>query len=109
MQSLEIAIFIILALSISITILLSMKIIKQKSKIQDLNEILEIKNTTISNYEASRIAVKDVIENFFAIDKVINLVNQGKSRKDISKILDISIEKIELIIKLSKLRDNYKN
>ncbi len=109
MQSLEIAIFIILALSISITILLSMKISKQKSKIQDLNEILEIKNTTISNYEASRIAVKDVIENFFAIDKVINLVNQGKSRKDISKILDISIEKIELIIKLSKLRDNYKN
>jgi hypothetical protein len=77
------------------------KLIEENKK---LHEILEVKNTTISNYEASRVAVKDVIENFSSLDSVMELINAGESKASVSEKLGIPISKIELIIKFDKLK-----
>jgi len=77
------------------------KLVKENEK---LREILEVKNTTISNYEASRVAVKDVIENFSSLDSVMELINAGESKASVSEKLGIPISKIELIIKFDKLK-----
>ena len=75
-----------------------------KKEIKVLKEILEIKETTISNFEASRVAVKDVIENFSSHDEVMELVIAGESRESISEKLGIPVNKIELIIKFDKIK-----
>jgi len=77
---------------------------KLKQKIKMLNEVLALKDTTISNLEASRVAVKDVIENFSSHDEVMELVGAGESKENISKKLGIAINKIELIIKFDKIK-----
>ena len=64
----------------------------------------EVKNTTIANYEASRVAVKDVIENFSALDEVMSLIEAGESKATVSEKLGIPVSKIELIIKFDKLK-----
>jgi len=83
-------------------------LIGKNSKLRDenkkLNEILEIKDTTIANYEASRVAVTDVIENFSALDTVMELINAGESKAFVSEKLGIPVSKIELIIKFDKLK-----
>ena len=70
-----------------------------------LQEILEVKNTTISNLQASRVAVKDVIENLSAHDEVMQLVDAGESRESISEKLGIPTSRIELIIKFDKIKN----
>ena len=70
-----------------------------------LQEILEVKDTTISNLQASRVAVKDVIENFSAHDEVMQLIDAGESRESISEKLSIPISRIELIIKFDKIKN----
>ena len=77
---------------------------KLKNELKLLNEVLAIKETTISNLEASRVAVKDVLENFSASDEVMALVDAGESRESISEKLGIPINKIELIIKFDKIK-----
>jgi len=77
---------------------------KLKGKIKILKEVLALKNTTISNFEASRVAVKDVIENFSAHEEVMVMVEAGKSRTEISEKMDIPVNKIELIIKFDKIK-----
>jgi hypothetical protein len=77
---------------------------KLKSENKKLYEILEVKNATIANYEASRVAVKDVIENFSSLDSVMELINAGESKAAVSEKLGIPISKIELIIKFDKLK-----
>ncbi len=69
-----------------------------------LEEILEVKETTISNLQASRVAVKDVIENFSAHEEVMQLVEEGESRESISEKLGIPTSRIELIIKFDKIK-----
>jgi len=69
-----------------------------------LREILEVKNATIANYEASRVAVKDVIENFSSLDSVMDLINAGESKAAVSEKLGIPVSRIELIIKFDKLK-----
>jgi hypothetical protein len=69
-----------------------------------LNEVLAVKDVTIANYEASRVAVKDVIENFSSLDAVMELIHAGESKETVAKILDIPLSKIELIIKFDKLK-----
>ena len=69
-----------------------------------LQEILEVKDTTISNLQASRVAVKDVIENFSAHDEVMQLIDAGESRESISEKLGIPTSRIELIIKFDKIK-----
>ncbi len=70
-----------------------------------LQEILVVKDTTISNLHASRVAVKDVIENFSAHDEVMQLVEAGESRESISEKLGIPTSRIELIIKFDKIKN----
>ena len=70
-----------------------------------LKEIISAKNRTIDNYKASRVAVTEVVENFSSTDDVMKLINQGESKKDISQKLNIPISKIELIIKIDKLKN----
>ena len=77
---------------------------KLKAEIRLLKEVLAVKDTTISNFEASRVAVKDVIENFSAHDEVMRLVEEGKSRTEVSEDLGIPVSKIELIIKFDKIK-----
>ena len=77
---------------------------KLKSENKRIKEILELKDTTISNYEASRVAVTDVIENFSALDSVMELINAGESKAAVSEKMGIPLNKIELIIKFDKLK-----
>jgi len=53
--------------------------LKKEKKV--LQKILEVKDTTIQNLQASRVAVKDVIENLSAHDEVMAMVEAGKSSK----------------------------
>ena len=77
---------------------------KLKSENKKIKEILSLKDTTISNYEASRVAVTDVIENFSALDSVMELINAGESKAAVSEKMGIPLNKIELIIKFDKLK-----
>lgn len=82
--------------------------VSQNNKLREenkkLNEILEVKNATISNYEASRVAVKDVMENFSMLDEVMTLIDAGESREAVAEKLGIPVSKVELIIKFDKLK-----
>lgn len=97
----------ILAILVLLVVVLAM-MISQNSKLRTenkkLNEILEVKNTTIANYEASRVAVKDVMENFSMLDEVMTLIEAGESKEAVSEKLGIPISKVELIIKFDKIK-----
>jgi len=80
---------------------------KLKKEKKVLQEILEVKDTTIQNLQASRVAVKDVIENLSAHDEVMALLEEGKSREEIADELGIPISKIELIIKFDKIKKDH--
>lgn len=97
------ALGLVLVLLVIVFVLLS-KNAKLSSENKKLDEILTIKDTTIANYEASRVAVKDVIENFSALDAVMELINAGESKMFVSEKLGIPLSKIELIIKFDKLK-----
>ncbi len=99
---------IVLGLLVLLVIIL-FTLLKKNAKIQDenkkLTEILEVKDITIANYEASRVAVKDVIENFSSLDDVMTLINSGESKASVSQKLNIPLSKIELIIKFDKIKN----
>ena len=102
--------YIILGLVLLLTGMLSYlynnnKKLKAENKV--LQEILEVKDTTISNLQASRVAVKDVIENFSAHEEVMQLVDAGESRENISEKLGIPTSRIELIIKFDKIKKEH--
>jgi len=69
-----------------------------------LHEIIAAKDTTISNLQASRVAVKDVIENLSAHEEVMQLIDAGESREAVSKKLDIPLSRVELIVKFDKIK-----
>jgi len=77
---------------------------KLKTEIRLLKEVMALKDATISNFEASRVAVKDVIENLSAHEEVMALVEAGESRAEISEKMGIPVNKIELIIKFDKIK-----
>ena len=77
---------------------------KLSAENKKLTEIIEVKDVTIANYEASRVAVSDVIENFSSLDDVMVLINAGESKAEVSEKLNIPLSKIELIIKFDKLK-----
>ncbi len=95
----------LLALLVVILFVLINKNSKLHAENKKLNEILAVKDITIANYEASRVAVKDVIENIASIDDVMNLVNQGESKEAVAKKLGIPLSKVELIIKFDKIKN----
>ncbi len=94
----------LLCLAIVLWILMS-KNAKLSSENQKLHEILEVKDITIANYEASRMVVKDVVENFSSFDTVMKMIHEGESKEQISKTLGMPLSKIELIIKFDKLKN----
>jgi hypothetical protein len=104
MQMMNIVVLSLLALLVIILLMLISRNSKLTSEKKKLNEILEMKNATIANYEASRVAVKDVIENFSSLDEVMELINLGESKASVSEKLGIPVSKIELIIKFDKLK-----
>lgn len=77
---------------------------KLEKKIVVLEQVLEVKDSTISNLQVSRVAVKDVMENLSAHEDVMKLLDLGESRNNISKQLGIPLNKIELIIKFDKIK-----
>ena len=104
MGILEIGIIAVLALVIVSLLVVISKLKKEKKVLQ---EILEVKDTTIQNLQASRVAVKDVIENLSAHDEVMALLKEGKSREEIADELGIPISKIELIIKFDRIKRDH--
>jgi hypothetical protein len=104
MQIMDITVLALLALLVIILLVLMGKNSKLAKENKKLNEILDVKNVTIANYEASRVAVKDVIENFSSLDDVMELINAGESKASVSEKLGIPLSKIELIIKFDKLK-----
>lgn len=104
MQMMDIDIISLLVLLVVILFTLAVKNSKLRSENKKLNEILEVKDATITNYEASRVAVKDVIENFSLLDEVMTLIDAGQSKSAVSEKLGIPVSKIELIIKFDKLK-----
>ncbi len=99
--------YIILALVLILAVILFYLYSNNKKlteQIKTLKEVLAVKDTTISNLEASRVAVKDVIENFSAHEEVMQLIDTGESRENISKKLGIPVSRIELIIKFDKIK-----
>ena len=77
---------------------------KLKKQNEVLNQVLETKDVTIANLEASRVAVKDVIENFSISDEVMAGIEDGESREEISQRLGIPVSRIELIVKFDKIK-----
>lgn len=104
MQTIDITVLALLALLVIILLMLIGKNSRLAKENKKLNEILDVKNVTIANYEASRVAVKDVIENFSSLDDVMELINAGESKASVSEKLGIPVSKIELIIKFDKLK-----
>ena len=104
MQMMDITVLSLLALLVIILFMLVSKNSTLAKENKKLNEILDVKNVTIANYEASRVAVKDVIENFSSLDDVMELINAGESKASVSEKLGIPVSKIELIIKFDKLK-----
>jgi hypothetical protein len=104
MQAMEISFLSLIGVLVVILFILFVKNSKVEKENKKLNEILELKDTTISNYEASRVAVKDVMENFSLLDEVMALINAGHSKAAVSEALGIPINRIELIIKFDKLK-----
>ena len=104
MEMMDITVLSLLALLVIILFMLVSKNSKLGKENKKLNEILDVKNVTIANYEASRVAVKDVIENFSSLDDVMELINAGESKASVSEKLGIPVSKIELIIKFDKLK-----
>lgn len=104
MEMMDITVLALLALLVIILLMLMRKNNTLAKENKKLNEILDVKNVTIANYEASRVAVKDVIDNFSSLDDVMELINAGESKASVSEKLGIPVSKIELIIKFDKLK-----
>jgi len=104
METMDLFILGLVVILLIIVFTLLSKNSKLNSENKKLGEILAIKDTTIANYEASRVAVTDVIENFSALDSVMELINAGESKASVSEKLGIPLNKIELIIKFDKLK-----
>ncbi len=107
MEMMDIIVLGLLLLLVIILFALMHKNAKLSNQNKKLTEILAVKDVTIANYEASRIAVKDVIENFSYSDEVMTLINRGESKASVAEKLNIPLSKIELIIKFDKLKKKH--
>ena len=104
MEKFDYMVLALLALLVVILFVLMSKNSKLTNKNKKLREILDIKDQTITNYEASRVAVTDVIDNYSSLDAVMERINAGESKASVSEELNIPVSKIELIIKFDKLK-----
>ena len=104
MEMIDMVVLGLLVLLVIILFMMMSKNSKLYAENKKLQEILSLKETTIANYEASRVAVSDVIENFSSLEDVMTLINAGESKVSVSEKLEIPLSKIELIIKFDKLK-----
>ncbi len=104
MEILTINMLVAISIALLIIAILIYKNSKLKSDNKEIHKILALKDQTISNYEASRVAVQDVLQNISLIDKVIPLIKKGNSREEIAKRLNIDIKQVETIVKLDRLK-----
>ena len=102
-QSVMIGMIILFSIGI---VILFLKNNKFKEETKRLNEVLALKDSTIENYEKSRVAVKEVLANIELIDKVMPLLDKKESPRVIADKLNIPLSSIELIIKLHKLKQS---
>jgi hypothetical protein len=97
---------------LALLVLVLLGLIRENRKLKKansiLNEVLETKNSTIANLEASRVAVKEVIENFSVSDEVMTGIEAGESREEIAQRLGIPVSRIELIVKFDKIKKEKK-
>ena len=105
MEMMDMIVLGLLVLLVIILFVLMRKNSKLSVENKKLTEILDVKDVTIANYEASRVAVTDVIENFSSLDEVMTLIHAGESKASVSEKLGIPLSKIELIIKFDKLKN----
>ena len=78
-----------------------------KEEKRKLDEIIAVKEKTILNLKASRVAVKDVIDNFSMHSDVMNLLKEGKTVTQISETLGIPESKVRLIIKFDRIKKEH--
>jgi K+-transporting ATPase c subunit len=104
MEMMDMIVLGLLVVLVIILFTLMSKNSKLSSENKKLTEVLEVKDITIANYEASRVAVSDVLENFSSLDDVMTLINAGESKAEVSEKLNMPLSKIELIIKFDKLK-----
>jgi len=104
MEMMDMIVLGLLVMLVIILFTLMSKNSKLSTENKKLTDIIEVKDVTIANYEASRVAVSDVIENFSSLDDVMVLINAGESKAEVSEKLNIPLSKIELIIKFDKLK-----
>ena len=95
---------IFMALFILLFIVMFFKNRKLKKEILLLKELLSVKDTSTSNLETPRVAVKDVTDDSSSHNEVMELVEAGESRESISEKLGIPANKIELIVKFDKIK-----
>ena len=105
MEMIDMIVLGLLLLLVIILFILMGKNSKLNTENKKLTEILEVKNITIANYEASRVAVTEVIDNFSSLDSIMELIDAGESKEEISQKLNIPLSRIELIIKFDKLKN----
>ena len=77
---------------------------KLKKKIALLEQSLEVKDVAISNFQALHLNEKDTTENLSLYQDAMNLISLGESKTNISKQLNIPLNKLELIIKFDKIK-----
>jgi cell division protein FtsB len=80
---------------------------KLRKENQLLREITKTKDKTVENLQASRVAVKEVIENLSNHEEVMALVEAGETIPDIAQKMGIPENKIELIIKFDKIKKDH--
>jgi DNA-binding NarL/FixJ family response regulator len=101
----------IMAAAIVVLLILLMVSYSANSKLKEekrvLEEIIAVKDKTIENFQESRVAVKDVIENFSQHNDVMTLVEEGKSIEEIAEALGIPTNKVELIIKFDRIKKDH--
>lgn len=96
----------VLLLGVIVWLMLANRRLKKEHSL--LTQIIKTKDLTLANMEASRVSVKEVIENFMISDKIISALESGKSREDVAKMNNIDVERVETIVKLSKIKKEIK-
>ena len=109
MEMMDMIVIALLLVLVGILFMLAAKNGKLVEENRKLKEIIGLKDQAIENYKASRVAVKDVIENFSMHDDVMGMIEAGKSKEEISQALGIPESKIDLIIKFDRIKKEHKS
>jgi len=104
MQTADILISILVVLLIVILFIFVAMNNKLAKENRILKKMLDTKDATIANLEAQCTSTKDIVNHASISDTVMQYIAEGKSKEEISRELDMPINKIELIIKFDKIK-----